>query len=96
MPFYHGSDHVFKEGETVTHGWSTRSRLVASLYGQHVYEVEPHPNREAPEYGGHTIIKKVERNDEDELAHTDTVGRWELDKTFSTQEKPWLSAVPEW
>lgn len=67
MPFYHGSDHPFSTGETMTSGWVTRSRIVAGLYGSNVYEVEP-DNRDDPGYGGHKVIRQVDRDDRDESA----------------------------
>lgn len=79
LPFYHGSDHLFKEGETIDRGWTTRSRNIASLYGRNVYEVEPHPSREYPDYGGHKVIKQVEPLYEGEEA-TESIQGWEVDK----------------
>ena len=79
LPFYHGSDHSFKEGETIDRGWSTRSRNIASLYGRNVYEIEPSPNREKPDYGGHKVIKQVEPSHEGEDA-TESIQGWEVDK----------------
>ena len=79
LPFYHGSDHPFNEGDTVTGGWATRSRIIAGLYGNRVYEVEPN-NRRDPDYGGHRIIREVPRHHGDEYADTESIGRWEVDK----------------
>ena len=44
--FYHGSDHVFKEGDSVYPGndgvaWASTNRDVAAGYGKTVYRVEP-------------------------------------------------------
>lgn len=83
MPFYHGSDHPFREGDTVDRGWTTRSRIVAGLYGNNVYEVEPN-DREDPGYGGHRVLRKVERDDRDESEvvgmHEPRLNRiWEFD-----------------
>ena len=79
LPFYHGSDHSFKEGETIDRGWATRSRNIASLYGRNVYEIEPTPSRENPDYGGHKVIKQVEPSHEGEDA-TESIQGWEVDK----------------
>lgn len=79
LPFYHGSDHRFKEGESVDHGWTTRSRIVAGLYGQYVYEVEPN-DRKDPDYGGHTVIRQVDRHEGDEYDDTESISGWEVDK----------------
>jgi hypothetical protein len=78
LPFYHGTDHPFKEGETIDRGWVTRSKRIASLYGQNVYEVEP-DNRLDPDYGGHTVIRQVEPDFGGE-EETESIGGWEVDK----------------
>jgi len=78
LPFYHGTAHTFKEGDKVDDGWVTRSRIIATMYGNNVYQVSP-DNPVDPGYGGHKVIRQVDPDYRDEDM-TESIGRWEVDK----------------